>query len=79
LITAWRISKADYQATAMNGEAASRYGGRWNSPRTKMVYLAESKSLATMEIMVHLDRSLLSVPYVVIPVKRGFKSQVQLQ
>lgn len=34
-----------------------------------MVYLAESRSLAAMEILVHTDRSLLSVPYVVIPVE----------
>jgi len=69
LITAWRITRADYQTTAMDGEGASLYGGRWNQPGTRMVYLAESKSLAAMEIVVHVDRSLLSVPYIAIPVE----------
>ncbi len=53
----------------MDGEGASLYGGRWNQPGTRMVYLAESKSLAAIGIVVHVDRSLLSVPYVAIPVE----------
>jgi len=69
LITAWRITRDEYQTTAMDGEGASLYGGRWNHPGTRMVYLAEAKSLAAMEIVVHVDRSLLSVPYVAIPVE----------
>jgi len=69
LITAWRIVRADYAATAMDGEGASRYGGRWNSAGTNVVYLAETRALAALEIIVHVDRILLSVPYVVIPVQ----------
>ena len=34
-----------------------------------MVYLAETRALAALEIIVHVDRMLLSVPYVVIPVQ----------
>jgi len=62
------MTRADYQATAMDGEGAFLFGGRWNRPGTRMVYLAESKSLAAMEIIVHVDRSLLSIPYIAIPV-----------
>jgi len=36
---------------------------------TNVVYLAETRALAALEIIVHVDRILLSVPYVVIPVQ----------
>jgi RES domain-containing protein len=41
--------------SAMTGEGAARYGGRWNSPGTRVVYSSGSLSLAMLEIMVHLD------------------------
>lgn len=41
--------------SAFDGEGARRYGGRWNSPGTAVVYLAESLSLAQLEILVHLE------------------------
>jgi len=53
----------------MDGEGASRYGGRWNSSGTQVVYLAETRALAALEIIAHVDRMLLSVPYVVISVQ----------
>ena len=41
--------------SAFDGEGARRYGGRWNSPGTAVVYTAESLSLAQLEILVHLE------------------------
>ena len=32
-------------------------GYRWNSLNTKLVYTAESRALATLEVSVHLDLS----------------------
>lgn len=55
--TSWRIVKTKYAASAFDGEGARVYGGRWNSPGTAMVYTAHSKSLAVLEILVHLDRT----------------------
>ena len=55
MLTAFRIVKTSRAATAMDGEGARRAGGRWNSPGTRMVYAASSLSLATLEVMVHLD------------------------
>jgi RES domain-containing protein len=66
-IVVWRIVKRKYEATAFDGEGASKYGGRWNSPGKRVVYTAGSKSLALLELLVYLDSSVLS-SYVVIPV-----------
>lgn len=36
------------------GEGALRYGGRWHSPGRRVVYLAGSLALASLELLVHL-------------------------
>jgi RES domain-containing protein len=56
LIEAWRIDRKIYRATAFTGEGARVYGGRWNSQGVSVVYTAEDRSLAMLEILVHLRR-----------------------
>ena len=68
-ITAYRITRTKYVATAFDGEGARLYGGRWNSVGTRMTYLAGSRSLATLEVLVHTeDTSTLEGFYSIIPV-----------
>jgi len=55
IATAWRIVKRKHAAHAFNGEGARLFGGRWNSPGMSLIYTAESQSLATLEMLVHLD------------------------
>jgi RES domain-containing protein len=55
MVSAWRITKRKHARLAFTGEGARRYGGRWNSPGTAIIYTAESQSLAVLEILVHLD------------------------
>lgn len=52
---AWRIAKKKYVGTAFDGEGAYRYGGRWNSVGTRVVYASSTLSLAALEILVHLN------------------------
>lgn len=66
MITAWRITKARHAATAFDGEGARIEGGRWNSPGLPAVYVAENAALAALEMLVHLDPSILPA-YVRIP------------
>ena len=68
MITAWRIVKRKRAGTAFTGEGARRYGGRWNSIGVAIVYTAESQSLATLEMLVHLDSSELLESYVAFEV-----------
>jgi RES domain-containing protein len=67
VITAWRIVKQRYASTAFDGEGARLFGGRWTSPGVAVVYLAASRSLAALEMAVHLDRSTLLSTFVLIP------------
>jgi RES domain-containing protein len=53
--SAWRIVKASHADRAFTGEGAQRTGGRWNSAGVALVYASEHKSLAVLEMLVHLD------------------------
>jgi RES domain-containing protein len=55
MIRAFRLCKSRHVASAFTGEGARLFGGRWNSPGMAMVYTSSSLSLATLEVMVHLD------------------------
>lgn len=55
----YRIVQEQWSATALDGEGARRYGGRWNLPGVAAVYLAESRALAALEILVHAPREAL--------------------
>lgn len=68
MIEAWRITRKRFAAEAFTGEGARLYGGRWNRPGSGLVYTAGSRSLALLEILVHLRRSQLFADYVLIPV-----------
>lgn len=54
---AWRIVKSNHESMAFSGEGAFPYGGRWNSPGTRIVYVGGSLSLAALELLVHLPSS----------------------
>jgi RES domain-containing protein len=55
MIPAFRLCKTRHAATAFTGEGARIAGGRWNSPGVAVVYASSSLSLATLEVLVHLD------------------------
>jgi RES domain-containing protein len=65
---AWRIIKSRLAADAFSEEGARLHGGRWNSPGTAMVYTAGSVSLATLELLVHLDNTSVLPSFSVCPV-----------
>jgi RES domain-containing protein len=54
VVEAWRIVKQRYAEHAFEGEGARRFGGRWNSPGRPVVYVSESRALATLEILAGL-------------------------
>jgi len=54
----FRIEREKYLKTTLAGiGAALTEGYRWNSLNTYLIYTAESRSLATLEVSVHLDLS----------------------
>lgn len=54
----YRVERKKYLKTTLKGVgAAYTEGFRWNSLNTYLVYTAESRALATLEVSVHLDLS----------------------
>ena len=56
----WRLAREAH--SALNGEGARMFGGRWNSPGLPAVYCAGSAALAILEVRVHLDLPLDLLP-----------------
>ncbi|MVN89556.1 RES family NAD+ phosphorylase [Mucilaginibacter aquatilis] len=54
----YRISKCTY-IDDLSGTGARLYGGRWNNIGRAMVYTASSRSLAVLEVLVHLPPTLI--------------------
>jgi len=55
LIRVYRVVRKAYAANAFDGEGAFRFGGRWSSAGTRLIYTSEHQSLAMLEYFVHLD------------------------
>jgi RES domain-containing protein len=54
----YRIERQKYVDTTLSGMGASLSAHfRWNSQHTRIVYTSESRSLAMLEVSVHLDMS----------------------
>lgn len=53
----WRIATdtEDYTADDLSGKGAEMTGGRWNRVGTPLVYTADSRALACLEVFVHLN------------------------
>ncbi len=70
MITAWRICQARHRFTAFDGRGAAEFPGRWNPAGVPVVYLAESRSLASLEVLVHAEdiRLLTAVAWLAVPV-----------
>jgi RES domain-containing protein len=49
----YRLCRASYPA--YDGEGARRAGGRWNLKGVRVIYMSENRSLAVLEIRVHLS------------------------
>jgi RES domain-containing protein len=56
-VISWRIATdaRRYPADDMSGAGAAARGGRWNDRGTALVYTSESRALACLETLVHLD------------------------
>ena len=62
-ISAWRLVRAELAGRAFDGEGARLYGGRWNPPGLPAVYTAGNRSLAALEVLVHLPKPLRAAAF----------------
>lgn len=58
----YRLSKCQY-ASDLSGKGAEKYGGRWNSKGTGIIYTSSSRALAVAEIAVHTPLGILPENY----------------
>lgn len=63
----FRIVKCIYAAD-LSGTGARLYGGRWNSEGKPAVYLASSRALAVLEVLVHLPPLMVPDGYCLIEI-----------
>ncbi len=56
-VYAWRLAKAKYRESALDGVGSALGGGRWNSVGTPVVYCASTLALAVLEVRVHIPFS----------------------
>ena len=54
----FRIAKASH-IRDLSGSGARLYGGRWNRKGISVIYTSESRSLATVEYVVHVPLSIV--------------------
>ncbi len=50
----YRISRCNY-ITDLEGTGTRLFGGRWSSPGLPGIYLASSRALSVLEVLVHLQ------------------------
>ena len=65
MIKVWRLVTSRRVNVTFTGEGALRYGGRWNKKGTPIVYTAESRALALLEMLVQDEP--LRARHVLIP------------
>lgn len=68
MIEAWRIATKAARGTAFSGDGARRNAGRWNSLGIPVVYTASHRSLAMLEILVHLRGKGPLPAYITFPI-----------
>jgi RES domain-containing protein len=57
------LVKSRHAAGAFDGEGARLYGGRWNSPGTRVAYASDSMALAALEVLAHLQSTAVLQAY----------------
>lgn len=65
----FRIVKPSFAASALAGDGARLYGGRWNAPGVPCAYAAESRALAVLELLVHASPELLRVEFLLLEIE----------
>lgn len=66
--TAWRLVKRRHGRDPLDGRGARMHGGRWNSPGIAVIYGAESRALAALEVLARTESAALLEAFLLIAV-----------
>lgn len=64
----YRLGHPDY-IEALNGEGAAMHGGRWNNQGERMMYTAQTSSLAILEVLGHISSIHFLIPYQLVEIE----------
>lgn len=64
----YRLIRENYAAD-LSGKGASKYGARWNSVGTELIYAAANRSLAMAEVAVHLTLATLPTDFLMVTIE----------
>lgn len=69
VVSVWRLCSAKYAETAYDGEGAKLFGGRWSPAGISVVYCAESRALAVLEVLANAEEPerLFDLAWVFVP------------
>ena len=67
MMRVYRLTKKKY-STSLSGKGAAKFGNRWNSKGTEIIYTADSRALAMAEVAVHLSFGTLPSDYVMMEI-----------
>ncbi|MBU1095189.1 MAG: RES domain-containing protein [Bacteroidetes bacterium] len=71
----FRIAKC-YFIDDLTGKGAELYGGRWNKKGIPLIYTSESRSLASLEFLVHTAMSSIPLNLCVATIEIAGKPQI---
>lgn len=74
----YRLVKSDFVDDAWSGQGARLFGGRWNHKGIPAVYVSTQISLATLEILVHINQEQLLNHYQLFSIEINDKYVMKL-
>ena len=68
-VQVWRLCSAKYARSAYDGEGARLFGGRWSPNGIAVIYCAESRALAVIEVLANAEEPerLFDLAWVFVP------------
>lgn len=63
----FRLSRKRFSDN-LSGKGAAKYGNRWNSKGTEMIYCAANRALAMAEVAVHVNPAILPSDFMMLEI-----------
>lgn len=74
----WRICRKPHANDALNGRGGLFASGRWHTKGRRVIYTSGTLSLATLEVLVHVDHDLMPQDFVQIEIDLPNYCEVEL-
>jgi RES domain-containing protein len=65
----YRCTLESHLDNTLSGEGASRYGGRWNSKGVPVIYTAESRIMAVLELVIRQPIDKICSDFRILPIQ----------